>query len=102
MFILQFLLMSTNLGMSGEIAVSDNFNKYKRLWKIQSECEKTHIVSNFFNHFDVVTIDGATYSGKNDEIDLFVPNSFFVGLSFDNLTIVDEFILLWKCYHQGS
>ena len=96
--------MITYLGRSGEVSVTDYGNDQNKLWKVESNCNNTRIISTLFDiaeGFDFVTIDGAIYSGLT-VLDLMLPNTSFVGFSSASHGFYPGFVLAWQCHQQGD
>ena len=96
--------MTTHSGTSGKLALSDYANNQNILWKVESNCNKTHIFSTVFDtraNVEFVTIKGAMYSGFLS-LDLTVSNSFFVAYSagvLHHLFSKPGVVLFWECHH---
>ena len=92
-----------HLGSSGEIALSNYDNDYAALWKVESNCDKTHVFSIIFDteaNTDFLSIAGAMFSGFLS-FDLIVSNTFFVGFSAGSGEIKKPgFNLFWECHHK--
>ena len=99
----EFNRVNINLGMSGKLALLDDANSTEKLWKVESNCTKTHIFSTVFDtqaNVDFVIIEGALYSGQLS-FDLEVSNSFFVGFSSRSGELTKPgFELLWECQND--
>ena len=84
--------------------MSDYANNQNILWKVESNCNKTHIFSTVFDtraNVEFVTIKGAMYSGFLS-LDLTVSNSFFVAYSagvLHHLFSKPGVVLFWECHH---
>ena len=100
----EFDLIITILGTSGKLELTNYGDNRSKLWKVESNCNKTRIFSTLFDteeEYDLVTIDGTMYSGVT-VLDLMVPNTFFVGFSSDSENTYSGFVLLWECHDQGD
>ena len=88
-------------GTNGIIELLEYENDHNQEWRVESECDQVHIVSNLFHTegvFDHVTIEGVEYSGEFVEIDQIVGTAFSVVFSSDGSITHTGFSLAWSCH----